>query len=101
MDAGGWVFAVAAIVLARPFALGISLHRSSLGWREQAAAAWFGPKGFASVVYGLMVLASTDGEAEHIFVLTVITVALSIVAHSSSDVLVARWLEQDPPAAPP
>lgn len=98
---GGWLFAVAVIVLARPIALGISLHRSRLGWREQVTAAWFGPKGFASVVYGLMVLSSTDSNAGHIFVLTVITVALSIVAHSSSDVVVAGWLRQDSPARSP
>jgi len=90
----GWLFAIAAIILARPLALVASLHRSTLAWREQAAAAWFGPKGFASVVYGLMVLESTNPNAEHIFVLTVITVAISIVAHSSSDVVVARWLER-------
>jgi len=89
----GWAFAISAIVVARPVGIGLSLHRSTLGWREQAAAAWFGPKGFASVVYGLMVLESSDKSAEHIFVLSVITVAISIVAHSSSDVLVAQWLE--------
>ncbi len=90
----GWLFAVAAIVVARPVALVISLQRSTLGWREQAAAAWFGPKGFASVVYGLIVLESTNGNAHRIFVLTVITVAISIVAHSSTDVVMARWLER-------
>jgi sodium/hydrogen antiporter len=92
---GGWIFAISAIVVARPFGIGLSLHRSTLGWREQVAAAWFGPKGFASVVYGLMVLESSDKNAEHVFVLSVITVAISIVAHSSSDVLVARWLGQN------
>ena len=89
---GGWLFAFSVIVLARPVALAISLHRSRLGWREQVSAAWFGPKGFASVVYGLMVLESGGPTADRIFVLTVIAVAISIVAHSSSDVLVARWL---------
>ncbi|MGH9131354.1 MAG: hypothetical protein ACRDWV_06695 [Acidimicrobiales bacterium] len=90
---GGWLLAVAAIVVARPIGLGISVLRSRLGWRERAAAAWFGPKGFASVVYGLIVLGSTDKRAADVFVLTVVTVAISIVAHSSSDVIVARWLE--------
>ena len=52
----GWVFAVLALVVARPVALWISFLRSGLGLREQFAAMWFGPKGFASVVYGLLVL---------------------------------------------
>lgn len=51
----GWVFAVLAIFIARPVALWISFGRSGLDMREQAAAMWFGPKGFASVVYGLLV----------------------------------------------
>jgi NhaP-type Na+/H+ or K+/H+ antiporter len=52
----GWVFAVLAIFVAGPVALWLSFLRSGLGLREQAAAMWFGPKGFASVVYGLLVL---------------------------------------------
>jgi len=95
---GGWLFAIATITLARPVALMISLHRSTLPWQERAAAAWFGPKGFASVVYGLMVLESANPLAERIFVLTVVAVAISIVAHSSTDILVSRWLSKDVPA---
>jgi sodium/hydrogen antiporter len=91
---GGWLFAVGSIVVARPGALVISLQRSSMAWRERGAAAWFGPKGFASVVYGLMVLESTNPSAPRIFVLTVVTVAISIVAHSSTDVIVAGWLQR-------
>jgi len=93
----GWAFAVVTLVLARPAAIAISLHRSTLAWRERASAAWFGPKGFASVVYGLMVLESTNHHAQHIFVLTVAAVALSIIAHSSTDIVVARWLEKHQP----
>ena len=88
----GWLFAVGVIIVARPVALTIALHRSTLGWREQAAAAWFGPKGFASVVYGLTVLEVGGPMAERIFVLTVVAVAISIVAHSSTDIVVAKWL---------
>ena len=61
-----------------------------MAWREQVSAAWFGPKGFASVVYGLLVLESTIPSAHRIFTLTVVTVVVSIIAHSSSDIVVAR-----------
>ena len=94
---GGWIFAVGAIVLARPVAIVISLHRSSMAWHEQVSAAWFGPKGFASVVYGLLVLESSIHAANRIFTLTVVTVAVSMIVHSSSDIIVARWLEKDLP----
>ena len=38
----------------RPAALLLSLVRTRLPSRERITAAWFGPKGFASVVYGLL-----------------------------------------------
>jgi sodium/hydrogen antiporter len=86
----GWVFAVLAIVAARPAALFVSFLGSKLAMREQLAAMWFGPKGFASVVYGLIVLESGIGPADQIFHLTALVIVLSILAHSSTDVLVAK-----------
>ncbi len=91
----GWVFAVLAIFVARPLALAVSFLGSRLSMREQAAAMWFGPKGFASVVYGLLVLGSGTARADTLFHLIAITVVLSILLHSSSDVLVARWFDDE------
>ena len=51
----GYLFAVLVLVLARPLALAFALLGSELDWREWVAAAWFGPKGFASVVFGLLI----------------------------------------------
>ncbi|GAA1033059.1 cation:proton antiporter [Virgisporangium ochraceum] len=90
----GWVFAVLAIVVARPVALWVSFLRSGLGMREQAAAMWFGPKGFASVVYGLIVLESQIAAADKIFHLVALTIVMSILAHSSTDVVVARAFDE-------
>lgn len=91
----GWVFAVFALVVARPAALTIAFLRSGLSVREQAAASWFGPKGFASVVYGLLVLESGVPVADEVFHLVAVTIVLSILAHSSTDVLVARWFDEE------
>ena len=94
----GYLFAVLAIVAVRPLSIVLALAGGRLGWRELAAAAWFGPKGFASVVYGLLVLDSGIGRADELFHLIAIAIALSIVAHSSTDVLVARlFLEPETP----
>jgi NhaP-type Na+/H+ or K+/H+ antiporter len=90
----GWVFAVAAIVVARPVALWLSFLRSGLSTREQLAAMWFGPKGFASVVYGLLVLEAAVPAADEVFHLVALTIVLSIVAHSSTDILVARTFDR-------
>jgi NhaP-type Na+/H+ or K+/H+ antiporter len=89
----GYVFAVSALLLARPVAIGIALVGSGLGAKEWLAAAWFGPKGFASVVYGLLVLEAHVPRSEELFHLTALVVVVSIAAHSSTDVVVARWFE--------
>ena len=91
----GWVFALLAIFVARPVALSVSFLRSGLDMREQAAAMWFGPKGFASVVYGLLVLESGIAEADLIFHLVALTIVISIVLHSSTDVVVARAFDDE------
>ncbi len=90
----GWAFAVLTLLLARPVALAIALRWSKLSPREQAAAGWFGPKGFASVVYGILVLQSGAAQANQMFHLIALVVALSMLAHSSTDVLVARQFSE-------
>jgi sodium/hydrogen antiporter len=86
----GWAFAVLALVVARPVALRVSFLASGLSAREQLAAMWFGPKGFASVVYGLIVLESGIADGELIFHLVALVIVISILAHSSTDVLIAH-----------
>lgn len=90
IGAGGYVFALLTLFAARPVALGVSLAGSRIGWREWAAAAWFGPKGFASVVYGLLVLESGIALSDEVFHLVAVVIAVSIALHSSTDVVVAR-----------
>ena len=90
----GYAFAVLVLVAVRPLALLIALAGSHLAWREWAAAAWFGPKGFASVLFGLLVLKSGLARADEVFHLTALVVVGSILAHSSTDVIVARWLHK-------
>lgn len=92
----GYAFAVIALVVVRPVALAVALFRAGLDRREWLAAAWFGPKGFASVVYGLLILESGVDDADRLFHLVALVIALSILAlsilaHASTDVLVARW----------
>ncbi|NBP84662.1 MAG: sodium:proton antiporter [Mycobacteriaceae bacterium] len=92
-----WLLAIVAIVLVRPASMLVSLIRTPMPPAERLTAAWFGPKGFASVVYGLLVLRADIPEGERLFDLIAITIALSIALHSSTDVLIARRLRIDPP----
>jgi sodium/hydrogen antiporter len=56
INPSGYIFALLALVVIRPIALGLALLGSDLDWRGRVVAAWFGPKGFASVVYGILIL---------------------------------------------
>jgi NhaP-type Na+/H+ or K+/H+ antiporter len=98
IPAVGWIFAVAALLVARPIALALAFVGAHLSWREQGVAMWFGPKGFASVVYGLIVLESGAPDADLLFHLVALVVVLSILAHSSTDVLIARNFAGPPDA---
>jgi len=86
----GYVFAVLALVVSRPVAIGLALLGSRLPLWEKAAVAWFGPKGFASVVYGLLVLDSGAAQADAMFHLVALVIFASILAHSSTDVPIAH-----------
>lgn len=95
--AEGWrglAFAVAALVVPRPLAIGVAMLRSRLDWHETFAAGWFGPKGFASVLFGLLVLHSGVPDRERAFHLIATVIVGSMLAHSTTDSLVARWFER-------
>ncbi len=89
----GWevAFVVLVLILVRPIALGLALLGGKINKPEWIAAAWFGPKGFASVVYGMYLLKMGLGSGEQLFHIVGLVVAMSILAHSSTDVLIARW----------
>ncbi|MDQ6617564.1 MAG: cation:proton antiporter [Actinomycetota bacterium] len=101
VSAWGWVFAALALFVARPVALELAMVASPLAWEERAVAAWFGPTGFASVVYGLLVLEAGSPRSAVLFALVAVVVAASIVAHSSTDVLVAHWYARRRPRPEP
>ncbi|MGV9991550.1 cation:proton antiporter [Streptomyces sp. NPDC003374] len=90
LSVGGYAAVVLAIVLIRPASLLLSLLGTRISRKEKLVAAWFGPKGFASVVYGLLVLQSGIPQGAQAFTLIAVCIAFSIIAHSSTDVPIAR-----------
>lgn len=86
----GWVAAALLLLAVRPAALGLALLGSKLPAPEFWAAAWFGPKGFASVTYGLLLLSEGVPHADLEFGIIAAVIAASIVLHSTTDHLVAR-----------
>ena len=90
----GYLFALLALVVVRAVAMLVSLAGTAFPWPQRLAAAWFGPKGFASVLYTLWIVNAGIGRADQILHLAALVIAGSIIAHSSTDVLVANWLER-------
>ncbi|MFJ9119180.1 cation:proton antiporter [Streptomyces sp. NPDC102394] len=90
LSLGGYLAVILAVLLIRPASLLLSLLGTRLSRKEKLVAAWFGPKGFASVVYGLLVLQSGIPQAQEAFTLIAVCIAFSMVAHSSTDVPIAR-----------
>ncbi|MBW3605717.1 MAG: cation:proton antiporter [Actinobacteria bacterium] len=90
----GWpvyVFALVAVLVVRPLTLPIALAGTGLHKGEYVAASWFGPKGFASVVYGLIILQSDIPDASLLFQSIALAATVSMVLHSSTDVVIADW----------
>ncbi|MGA8986512.1 cation:proton antiporter [Aeromicrobium sp.] len=96
----GWsalVVAILVVAVTRPLPIIAVLAGTSMERREKLAVAWFGPKGFASVAYAVIVLSSGITDADHVFTVVAVTVLVSVLAHSSTDVIIAKWLNGDSP----
>jgi NhaP-type Na+/H+ or K+/H+ antiporter len=78
----------------RPVVMAIVLLGTRIGWPERLVSGWFGPKGFASLVYGILILNRDVLQGARLFHLVAIAVAVSIVINSSTDVLAVRWLQR-------
>jgi NhaP-type Na+/H+ or K+/H+ antiporter len=90
LPSSAYVFVALVIIVVRPIALIPSLTGMNLACRERIAIVWFGPKGFASLLFGFLVLNSGVQNAARMAQLIGLVVLVSIVAHSSTDVMIAR-----------
>lgn len=86
------VYAVLSLTLVRMVPVAVSLLGTGFGPRTVAFVGWFGPRGLASIVLSLTLLAegAEVGGAELILETTSIVVALSLLAHGLSSGPLAR-----------
>jgi NhaP-type Na+/H+ or K+/H+ antiporter len=75
----------------------VALARTGARWPTTAFIGWFGPRGLASVVFGLIALEHGIPDADPVLTTVVVTVALSVVLHGLTALpLVAvyrRWYD--------
>jgi NhaP-type Na+/H+ or K+/H+ antiporter len=88
---GGWVFALVALTLVRPVSILIATLGTSLPLRDRLVVGWFGPKGFSTILYALLVLGSRIGDGSLVFHLAALVVAGSVLAHTTTDAIAVAW----------
>ena len=89
-----YLFAAIVLIIARPLAIYIVLWRQDIPNLEKATAAWFGPKGFASIFYSFFIFQFALTNGYELFNILAFTIVLSIIAHSSTDVLFGRYFQR-------
>jgi NhaP-type Na+/H+ or K+/H+ antiporter len=79
------VFAVLSLTVLRMAPVFVSLAGQGISPLTATYLGWFGPRGLASVIFGLLILERADvPHREEIFTAMIITVMLSIVLHGLS-----------------
>ncbi len=88
-----YVFAVLALTLIRMLPVALASYRSGLNRVAVLFVGWFGPRGLASVVFGLIAYdALAAPDAARVLSVVTITVTFSVIAHGlSASPLVARY----------
>jgi NhaP-type Na+/H+ or K+/H+ antiporter len=78
------LYALLSLTLIRMVPVFLALAGTNLRIEEKLFMGWFGPRGLASIVFGVMVLHENLPGGGTMVITVVCTVALSIVAHGIS-----------------
>lgn len=80
-----WLYAIGSLTLVRIVSVAIAFSGLKLQLDSILIVGWFGPRGIASIIYGLLIMEKQGlREGELIFTTMVITVLISIFAHGIS-----------------
>ncbi len=99
----GWAaVGVVAVTLlaARPVSVWIALAGTRVGTAGKAFMAWFGPKGVATVTFGILIVERHVRSGQRIFDIAALAVVASILAHGLTDTSGPAWIARhEAPAA--
>lgn len=91
------LYAVLSLTLVRMLPVALALVRSGLGTRDVAFLGWIGPRGLASILFGLIAIEELHmrgltAAANLVAEVIVVTVGLSVLLHGlTAGVIAARW----------
>ena len=100
-----WLYAVLSLTVVRMLPVALAMYRARLRLPSILFLGWFGPRGLASVVLGLIYLEETGllQANPHILLAVIATVLLSVVAHGVTAAPLsqryARYVLSLPPSA--
>ena len=90
-DGATLFYGVLSLTAVRMIPVALSLLGLGLKPTSMLFVGWFGPRGIASIIYGLLVLEELGRASEPIFGATVLTVLLSVFAHGLTAWPLSRW----------
>ena len=89
------LYALLSLTVVRMLPVAIAMARTGARWQTVAFMGWFGPRGLASVVFGLLALERGVPDSRTLLATVVVTVGLSVFLHGlTAKPLVAayhRW----------
>lgn len=90
-------YSLLSLTLVRMIPVAISMLGSHIRFHTRLFLGWFGPRGLASIVFGLLVLESVgeSGASQELFDVVAWTVLLSIVLHGLTAVPFAKALADE------
>lgn len=88
------VFALIAIVVARPLALSVALLPAKISPVARVFIAWFGPRGLSALLLALLVVEAHAPRANYVLAITGVVVLVSVLAHGMTATPASRWYGQ-------
>ena len=75
------ISAIALLTIGRMLPVAVALIGSKSAWQTTIFMGWFGPRGLASILFGLLLLEERFENAPELFTIIAVTVLLSVFAH--------------------
>ncbi|HEU5317684.1 MAG TPA: cation:proton antiporter [Chloroflexota bacterium] len=85
------LLAAAALLVARPAAMGLVLLRASMSRPAKLFVAWFGPRGLSSLLLALLVVSGNVPDAERLLAIVGVVVIASVIVHGVSATPLTAW----------
>lgn len=95
------VYAALVLTVARALPVGVSMIRTDVSLRDRVFLGLLGPRGIASLVFGLLAFIDLDGpDGDFVVAVAVVTVVASIVVHGlSAGLVTSRFGKSEPDLA--